>query len=690
MAEIDQLVAMLREEEKRSYDPVLSDERAVALDFYNGMLYGDEEEGRSQVVTRDVAEVVDYMTVSILRTMISGDRVVEFECSDKAVSEQATLAVSRTFFQGQRGYQFLHDWIKAGLLEKCSVAKAMVEPQPPKRMQADLSVDEFTALQEQAQVIAAEPLDDMGETFRVAWLEPQPVKFCNYVVPNEQASFAQDATDLDDNCIYVGFHHWRTLSQLAEMGFDTEGLGDNANIAPENLVLLNARDEELQRNRLIYNRTGANRRVIHHEEYIRYDLNGDGISELLLVHRVNNTILTRKDTGEYAIEEIDEQPGVAWCPFPMQHRIVGQSLADKVMDIQRTSSVLMRQALDNLYQTNSPRWTVAESSMTEDTISDLLTNRPGGLIRHTGATPPVPVSLPFAAASAFDALEVLRGDKESRTGITRMNQGLDADALNKTATGTALQMASGQQIEEYIARNFAEAFARLMLKTYRLMRQFGSPFEMPVDGEVTMIDPRQWPEDMQVMVRVGLGTGRKDQRMAYRTQLLQIAQAALAGGSKCFDDEKLYNNLKGWIADASLGSVRELLNDPTQAPEDPPKPDPMMAKVQADAAIAQQKIAMEKERADAENAIAARQQELQAANDQARLEYDLQAAREKAALEAELARERAALDDELARTRMAHEFQIEMIRLEQERALAERKMQSAELPENRPGGALDA
>src|SRR3546814_12666942 len=88
--------------------------------------------------------------------------------------------------------------------------------------------------------------------------------------------------------------------------------------------------------------------------------------------------------GQYAIEEIEEHPGVVWCPFPATGRIVGQSLADKVMDIQRVRSVLMRQALDNIFQSNSPRFAVSESSIGDTTIDDLLTVRPGGIIRFTG------------------------------------------------------------------------------------------------------------------------------------------------------------------------------------------------------------------------------------------------------------------------------------------------------------------
>src|SRR3546814_1367091 len=66
-------------------------------------------------------------------------------------------------------------------------------------------------------------------------------------------------------------------------------------------------------------------------------------------------------------------------------------------------------------------------------------------------------------------MELMVGEQESRTGITRLNQGLDADAMNKTATGMASQSAQGAQIEQFVARNFADAMARLFAKKLRLM-----------------------------------------------------------------------------------------------------------------------------------------------------------------------------------------------------------------------------
>ena len=53
-------------------------------------------------------------------------------------------------------------------------------------------------------------------------------------------------------------------------------------------------------------------------------------------------------------------------------------------------------------------------------------------------------------------LEYLDTVKENRTGITKYNQGLDSNSLNKTATGISIITQQSNQRLELIARIFAE------------------------------------------------------------------------------------------------------------------------------------------------------------------------------------------------------------------------------------------
>lgn len=692
--DFDELIAFLRDEEERAEDGGLQDERAAALDAYNGDPYGDEEDGRSQVVTRDVSETVDYMTVAILRTMVSGDKAVEFDIPESprqpstpqqgqqskppTQSEIVTAAVSREFFQGQDGYRVLHDWIKAGLLEKSSVCKVCVEKQDPIRRESVVPAEALALMAQQGiKPIAAADLND--GTFAVAWLEEQPPVFRDYVTPNEEFRVAMDARDLDDGCIYDAFITPKTESDLRKMGFDVDDLGDD-NYTSSGDILRNARDQN--RGDPYHSgdyRTGANRRYWLREEYARFDLNGDGIAELLKVHRVGTMALE--------CEEVDEQPGVIWCPFPMPSRMIGQSLADKTMDIQRISSVVTRQMLDGFYLTNKPRTYISESSIGTSTIDDLLNPNVGAIIRYTGITPPDTRASQFDVGSALALLEKLNGEKESRTGITRLNQGMDKDTLNKTATGTALMQAQGQQIEEYVARNFAEAFARLMLKKYRLMRKFGRPIELLIDGQLIKTDPTQWPEDANVVVRVGLGSGRKDQRIAYRQQVLAIAQQALMGGARMFTEENLFNNMRGLIADMNLGPVNELITDPTALPPAEDHLDPKMAEVQAKAMIEAEKQKADAQKAQNDHGAKMAQMQVDAALKQQQQDYDLQAKREAAALQAHLAQQKADFEAQLAQQTADRNYALAVEEMQHRVSIKEAETQ-ARVAQNRPGGDL--
>lgn len=674
-----ELIAWLRNEEERAKDSALDEQRAAALDFYNGEPFGDEEEGRSQVVTRDVAEVIDYMVPSVLRTMVSGDKVVEFEAldeGDKEALEEATEAVSQQFMQGQDGWRILHDTLKSGLLEKTGAIKSYVEEEKIRRQQ-EVGVEEMLMLQAQVELTEAEPTDETEETWRVAWVERRP-KFCDEPLPNEEFVVAKDARTLL-TAVYYAHRTPKTISELKEMGFAVDDLTwDDGSSASG--PLKQARDGATQD---MIHRDGAARTVWLMEEYCRYDLNGDGLAELLRVHRVGNNILVRGN--ELAIEEIEDGPCEEWCPFPMPHRRVGQSLADKVMDIQRTRSVLMRQSLDNLYQSNVPRTLINESSMGDSTVDDILTVRPGALMRWKGSIEPKPWTVPFVADSAFKAMEVLTGERESRTGITRLNQGLDADALNKTATGTAMMQAQGQQIEEYIARNFAEFIGRVFRKKYKLMKDYGQPFSVMMDGKPTQVDPSKWPDEMRVVVRVGLGSGRKEQRVQHRLLLANMQAEAMKAGLRGVGDEQIFNSFKGLVTDLGLGQATDYYADPATMGEAPEKPDPKMLEAQAKATIEAERAQQDQQRAAGEFELKSRQQEIDAALKQQQTEADLQAKREAAALDMQLKREARAEESALAWARLEDERQLAQERLKMDR---EMKRQGDELPNSRPGGSL--
>ena len=71
----------------------------------------------------------------------------------------------------------------------------------------------------------------------------------------------------------------------------------------------------------------------------------------------------------------------------------------------------------------------------------------------------------------FAFIELLDGEKENRSGVTRYNQGLDANSLNKTATGIAAIQNAAEQRIELVARLFAEGVKKLFSQMHDTVRR---------------------------------------------------------------------------------------------------------------------------------------------------------------------------------------------------------------------------
>ena len=594
---IDDLLSFLREEEDRAFDGALLDEVEAAINSYNGAEYGDEEDGRSQVVARDVSETGDYMLTSIIDVVAGSGRIVEFEPPSEQDEDQCDDATEAMhyFYRRKSGYRLIHDWAKAGLLEKIGIVKSCVER---KRKRVDALYHPF-ALPENA--IEAEETDqlhpeDGAPLIRAVSIEETAAEFPDYFVPLEEFRIAPDARDLD-SAVYLCHLSEKSLSELVEMGFDRESVGGIGDGSGPIISLSQARDDGRNSFTDIAERGGALRKVWLREEYVLFDLNNDGIAERLCVHRVGNNILTRD--GQPAIEEVDYQPFEYWCPYPMQGRLIGQSLADKTMDIQRVNTVLERSMLDSLYAQLRPGTFINEESIGDHTIDDLLTIAPNRIVRYSGVQPPIPEQRGDVSAVAIQAIEFKTRQRESRTGITRLNKGVDEDTLNDTAQGQAQLMSRGQQMERYIIRNFAEGVARLFMKKVGLLRKYGEPFQIRVDGEYRTVDPSQWPEGMEINVRVGLGSGSKDERLQYRNMIAQTHTLLMQGQSPICTWENVYNNLTAAAKDAGL-APNDLYTHPDDNPQQPQQ-DPAVMKLQAELQVKQQE--MEQKRVEGEQQL---------------------------------------------------------------------------------------
>ena len=511
-----------------------SKERQTALEYYMREPYGNEVEGRSQIVTGEVAEVVDGSLPSILKVFTQSNNAVVFEPvneGDAEMAEQATMMANHVFYKDNNGFEIMHDWFWDALCQKIGVTKCYFDEKKDTTIEKyeNLTEDELTMIMQDDEVEVVEQeeveeiveqeqqpaMDQMGQPMidemgQPVMMDTPPIINIYYnikckrtkdhskikienVAP-EEFLIDKRATTIQD-ADFVAQRKLVTRSDLIAMGYDkdlvyTLETGDTLDFTPERVARYGAGESP-------FNTSDTNDEsmevVEYYECYVRTDQDDDGIAELHRICYASNTLL--------ASEECDYIPFHSVCPFPIPHKFFGQSLADRAIDLQLIKSTITRQMLDNLYLTNNYRVGAVEGQVNLD---DLLTSTAGGVVRIKNPN----ALVPMAVAS----------------------QGLDPNILqNVTATAvSAMSNAAGGKLE-LIARVFADTGVSSLMKgiLHLLCKYQDKERIIKVNNKYVPMNPREWDSEYNVTVNVGLGTGSKTEQLGVMQMVLQKQEQML-------------------------------------------------------------------------------------------------------------------------------------------------------------------
>lgn len=659
-----ELKALLAQEERSALGYLsseLSDQRRRAMEYYLGEPFGDEREGRSQVVSRDVSDTVEGILPALLDIFTAGDDVVRFEPQnkeDEPAAQQATEYVNWVFLRDNPGFLVLYSMFKDALLQKTGIVKVYWEKTEEEQVQTyapgEIPPDAVAVLrQEDPDAEYIEEEDGSLTIRRVV----KGGKVCCDPVPPEEFLISRDARSIEDaRC--VTHRTKKTITELIEMGYPRKTVeslsgGDtDAEWQDERLARYDDIDEDVES--IDDAIDPSMRKVWLREAYIRVDYDQDGKAEMRrIVYAGNGSVILVNEPWD------GPRPFAAISPILMPHRWLGLSVADLVMDIQRIKSTLWRQMLDNLYLSNNPRHVISESV----NLDDYLTARPGGAVRlKDGALPGqghiAPLAVPFVAADSFPMLEYADSVRENRTGVTRYNQGLDANSLNKTASGISQIMSAAQQRIRLIARVFAETGVK---DIFRLILFCVTKYQdrariVRLRNEWVPIDPREWKNQFDISINVGLGTGNRDQMLAHLSTLLgiQVQAIEMQGGidGPLITGPNVHETISKMVQNMGFKSPELFVTDPRTQPPKPPPPDPKMIEMQGKLQIEQQKLQVDAQKVQTEASLEERrlQQELALRREQIQAEIALK--REQLAAELQLKREQ--IEAELALKREAN------------------------------------
>lgn len=555
------------------------DLRQEAYNLYRAMGDGkDDRPGRSRIKSSDVMDMIEWLMPALMKAFFGSRKCISVEPignEDITKAEKFQKLLNWQFVDKGNGFRTGHEWMKSSLVYGLSPVKVtwqdlyvrkgfafpeVTEPQF-EQLRGDGNVERIEVgsvdVKMDAPQMGQNPYMMMsGQNVTPMMIDPmmlEPYRVYRdvrgekrikiysgplvEVVPPEDFFCDPEARDIQE-ARFVIHRVKRTVSYLKKK--EQEGIYSNIDDVIESGTVSKGKtdedDDEAAMRATSSSRYShytsrndvqkARRKIDVWEWWGLLDVDDSGIAEPYLVVIANNVII-RMERNPYAHGE---------APFEVMRPILdiftmkGISMVDLVGEYQKAKTALMRQTLDNISFQNNQMWEVDETAGVD--IDSLINPRPGGVVitNRLGAIKqitPAPLE-----QYAYQTMEFIQGQLEQRTGITRYNQGLDANTLNKTATGIQSIMSASSQRIELIARVMAETgFRKLYKKMLMLNQQFiDQEIVIRVHGQPLEISPDDLAGNFDVSVDIGGATNKEQQEINQMMTVLNYSQILLQLG----------------------------------------------------------------------------------------------------------------------------------------------------------------
>jgi hypothetical protein len=661
------LVSIIKQHRENSLgaeDGDLSSQRSQAMDHYHGRPYGNEVDGRSAVVSRDLQEAVDWALPAIIRAFVQSGNLAEFVPvgpEDEPLSQQESDYVTQVLMRDNHGFMVLHDAIKDALLLKNGYVKHFwdVSEKTETADYSGLTMEQLAKLLQDLEAKAAkvEIVGQSSESYPVDGVDTEffdvklkVTKKCGKLiwmaVPAEEVKVSKRCRGSLQESPFTEHETKKTRSELIEMGLprsfidDLPAYGDERNDSEENsrdsVVDESETDAQTSRDRSMD-------LIDYCEAYIRVDWDDDGIAELRKVV----TCADRIPPGEKWNEAIPAVPLTGFVMKRVPHRHVGESLDDELMDLQEIKTVLSRQLLDNIYLTNNQRTVANERA----NLKDLLSSVPGGVVRVKGSEPVGDSVSPMIVAPIIDkilpVIDHMDKVKEIRTGI-RPGSEMDPDVLRESTKGAFMEALNrASQKIEMITRMLAETGVKeAVLQCHGiLIRHQDQPRMVQLRGKWVPVNPQEWKERTDLTVRVGLGTGNEEEKRQ-KLMLLSQLQDKLLAQFGMVGPQQGYALFEDFAKTMGFDIPEKYVMSPTspefqqmmQQKASQPPPEVMVEKMKAEA-----KAQSDQLRAQLQAQVDANRQEMEAQQQAARIQMEERMAMREMMMEQRMEQERAAM-----------------------------------------------
>jgi len=540
---------------------------------HNGERYGNEEAGKSAIVSRDIKKQSEWQHASIIDPFVSSSDVVKclpITSEDALAARQNQLLLNTQFCRRFDRYNFMAKAVKVLDREGTAIIQTGWDYKEEKVM-AEVEVVE---------------VDEYGQQFIAVREEEQTIVKRNQptakVCRNEDIYIDPTCEDDMDKCQFVIYRYETDISTLKKDG-RYKNLAKVAQSLGQTSYDYDYRPEDQTRFQF---KDDPRRKVIVHEYWGNYDVDEDGVAEPIVCAWVNDTIIRLQD-NPYP----DGKPPFIVVPFnAVPFHIFGEANAELIGDNQKIKTAIMRGLIDNMAQSNNGQVGVRKGALDPVNRKKYLS---GKSFEYNGTRDdfwqgsfnPLP-------SSAFDMLGMMNNEIESLTGVKSFSGGINGASLGQTATGARGAMDATSVRRMNIVRNISENLVKPLLRKWMAYNA-----EFLEEEEVVRVTNEEFVpirrDDLEGRVDIDLSISTAEDDAAKVQQLSFLLQTLGAG-------------LDPVITKELMAQILELSRLPDQAAnlrKYEPQPDPMEQEMKQ-LAMEKMKAEIEKMRADVTDKLA--------------------------------------------------------------------------------------
>lgn len=558
-----------------SDNDTISANRKAAMSAYLGDK-GEVDEGKSSVVSTDVADAIEWIMPEIVKAFTQNNEVVTFDpvsSDDRRQAELESQFVYDVLMKDNDGFITLHTFIKDALMQKNGFIKVFYEDM------TEVLKEDYTGLTEpELMMLQADPeVEITGLSEEIVATDQMQMTTYDVniirrrfdgkitVIPVAPEDFRINRMHNSPNPATARFcaHTMlKTKSDLLEDGFDKaiieELPTENDEFQDDKFYRFDMMGESTQ---MDVNSGDVSQTLYEVSEcYILMDIDGDGIAERckVTVAGINNP------THVLEIEEVDSWPFISATAIMMSHKLFGLSIYDRLKEIQKQKTALWRNILDNMYLQNNQRTVVVEGQVNLD---DLLVSRPGGIIRAKNQNAVQPYTTPALGSDAYRMMDYLDQVRAGRSGVspegsihdTAMGDSVGSQGLDRLLT-------QKEELVGLMIRVFAETGIKPLCNKIRdlLVKHVDVVKNYEFRGEWVEVNPSTWISRTKSTVRVGTGSGNRKEQAAAIMQVLNFQEKVLQNpGQALVTEQQVFAALNDFAKASGMPGVGAYFLDPT-------------------------------------------------------------------------------------------------------------------------------